>query len=54
MAMILIGGMVAALGVGVYVGLGAPGWKGREDRVVTPGHARRLKANQIDLLKRKR
>lgn len=53
-AAIIIGGMVVALGVGIYVGLGMPGIPGREDRVVPPGRARRLKQNQIDLLKRKR
>jgi hypothetical protein len=54
MAVLLIGGMVAALGVGIYVGLGAPGVPGREDRVVEPGRARRLKKQHIDLLKQRR
>jgi hypothetical protein len=45
--MILLLGMVAALGIGVYVGLGAPGWKGREDRVVEEGRARRLERRHI-------
>jgi hypothetical protein len=35
----IVGMMVVALAVGVYVGLGLPGMPGREDRVV--GHARR-------------
>jgi hypothetical protein len=48
--MIWILGMIA-LGIGVYVGLGMPGMKGREDRVVAPGHAKRLKKKHIDMLK---
>jgi hypothetical protein len=42
---ILILGMLLALGLGVYVGLGAPGFKGREDRVVDS--ARRLERRHI-------
>lgn len=38
---------VLALAIGVYVGLGLPGMPGREDRIVTPGRARRLKHNHI-------
>lgn len=38
--MLLILG-VLALGIGIYVGLGMPGTSGRQDRVVTPGKARR-------------
>jgi Uri superfamily endonuclease len=53
-AVFIIGGMIAALGVGVYVGLGAPGMPGRVDRVVEPGRARRLKKQHIDLLKSRR
>jgi hypothetical protein len=34
--------MILALAGGIYVGLGAPGLRGREDRVVTSGRARRL------------
>jgi hypothetical protein len=49
--MIWILGMVAALGLGVYVGLGAPGTKGREDRVVTEGKARRLERRHIHWLR---
>lgn len=50
----LIGGMVAALGVGIWVGMGLPGVRGlREDRVVEPGRARRLRKSHIDLLKRR-
>lgn len=33
---------VAALVLGVWVGLGMPGMSGREDRVVSSGRARRL------------
>jgi hypothetical protein len=44
-------GMVVALGVGVWVGLGAPGTKGAEDRVVTHGTARRLPKRHIDWLR---
>lgn len=39
--MLLILGALLALGIGIYVGLGMPGTSGREDRVVTPGKARR-------------
>jgi hypothetical protein len=38
---------VLALAIGIYVGLGLPGLPGREDRVVSPGRARRLKHNYI-------
>lgn len=55
MAYFIIGGLVAALGAGVWVGIGAPGLPGaREDRVVPPGQARRLKKHHIDLLKPRR
>ena len=55
MGILIIGGMVVALGVGVYVGIGAPGWKGlRQDRVVEPGRAKRIRKQHIDLLKRSR
>jgi hypothetical protein len=47
--MILVLGMVAALGLGLYVGLGAPGFKGREDRVVE--RARRLERKHIHWLR---
>lgn len=43
----IVMGMVVALGGGVYVGLGAPGLPGREDRIVSPGRARRLKRRHI-------
>jgi hypothetical protein len=45
--MILLLGMLLALGVGIYVGLGAPGFKGREDRVVSDGRAQRLPRRHI-------
>ncbi|MBR9991109.1 MAG: hypothetical protein KFH98_15215 [Gemmatimonadetes bacterium] len=55
MVFLIIGGLVAALGVGIWVGLGAPGFPGgREDRVVKPGHAHRLKKRHIDLLRSRR
>lgn len=45
-------GVIAALGAGVWVGLGMPGTSGREDRVVRPGHARReAKHRTLDWLK---
>jgi len=51
----MIGGLVFALCVGIWVGIGLPGVPGlREDRVVPPGRARRLKKQHIDLLKRHR
>jgi hypothetical protein len=43
----LIVALVLALGLGVYVGLGAPGLPGREDRVVAAGRARRLPKRSI-------
>jgi hypothetical protein len=48
--MFIIVGMLLALGLGVYVGLGAPGMKGREDRVVQ-GRAKRLQKRHIDWLR---
>jgi hypothetical protein len=50
----LLLGMAGALGFGVYVGLGAPGMRGREDRVVESGRAKRLQKRHIDLLKQQR
>lgn len=47
-------GMALALGVGVYVGLGAPGLRGRQDRVVTMGRPRRLQKRHIDWLRPRR
>lgn len=55
MGLLIIGGLVAALGAGIWVGIGAPGLPGaREDRVVRPGTAKRLKKHHIDLLKPRR
>jgi hypothetical protein len=34
-------GLVLAFAIGIWVGLGLPGTAGREDRVVSPGKARR-------------
>lgn len=51
----LVLGAVAALALGIWVGIGAPGLPGaREDRVVEPGRAKRLKKQHIDLLKPRR
>jgi hypothetical protein len=51
----LVLGAVAALAIGIWVGIGAPGLPGaREDRVVEPGRAKRLKKQHIDLLKPRR
>lgn len=49
--MIWVLGAIAALGIGVYVGLGLPGMPGREDRIVSPGRARRLERKRIDWLR---
>jgi hypothetical protein len=49
--MMLVLGMVAALGLGIYVGVGAPGFGGREDRVVGEGRARRLERRHIHWLR---
>ena len=55
MVYLIVGGMVAALAIGVWVGIGAPGLPGaRQDRVVPPGTARRLRKHHIDLLKPRR
>jgi hypothetical protein len=47
-------GMAVALGAGLWVGLGAPGTQGRQDRVVTSGRARRLQKRHIDWLRPRR
>jgi hypothetical protein len=50
--LIIIGGSILALAGGIYVGLGAPGTRGREDRVLPPGsRARRLERRRIDWLR---
>lgn len=45
--MLYIIGLVLALGIGVYVGLGTPGLPGRQDRLVHPGRAHRLKHKHV-------
>lgn len=45
---------VLALALGVYVGLGAPGWPGREDRVVHAGRARRLQHRHVHWIRQDR
>ncbi|HSJ15091.1 MAG TPA: hypothetical protein VK939_11790 [Longimicrobiales bacterium] len=48
----IILGAAVALGGGIYVGLGAPGMPGREDRVLPPGsRPRRLERRRIDWLR---
>ncbi len=51
--MYVIGGILA-LGVGIYIGLGAPGFPGREDRVLPSGMRRERKQyfTPIDLLRK--
>jgi hypothetical protein len=53
---IIIASFVIALGLGIYVGLGAPGFKGkgRVDRVVEPGRARRLNHKHLDWMRPRR
>jgi Uri superfamily endonuclease len=50
----LVAGMLVALGAGVYVGLGAPGTRGRQDRVVMHGRPKRLQRRHIDWLRPRR
>jgi hypothetical protein len=47
-------GMILALAVGIYIGLGMPGMPGREDRVLPSGMRRRRKQHftPLDLLRR--
>jgi hypothetical protein len=47
-------GMVIALALGIYIGLGMPGIPGREDRVLPGGMRRRKKDyfTPLDLLRR--
>jgi Uri superfamily endonuclease len=54
MTMWILIGMAVALGAGVYVGLGAPGTRGREDRVVRHGTPKRLQKRHIDWLRPRR
>ena len=52
--MYVIGGIVALM-IGVYIGLGFPGFPGREDRVLPTGMRRRRKERftPLDLLRRR-
>lgn len=52
--MLYIIGMVLALGLGIYIGLGRPGTPGREDRVLPGGMKRQRKQHftPLDLLRR--
>ena len=43
-----------ALAVGIYVGLGAPGFRGRENRIVAPGRARRLEHRYVHWIRQQR
>lgn len=43
--------MIIALGVGIYVGLGAPGFRGRQDRVITGGRGRRLPHRYVNWMR---
>lgn len=47
-------GAVAALALGIYIGLGFPGLPGRENRVLPKGKTRRKKKyfTPLDLLRR--
>lgn len=49
-------GMLLALGLGVYLGMGRPGTKGPEDRVLPPGMRRRKKRRftPLDLLSQRK
>lgn len=51
MTFFIILSLAGALGLGIWVGLGAPGFPGREDRVVAPGRARRLEPRHLDWLR---
>lgn len=46
--------MAGALIFGIWVGLGAPGTRGRENRLVKSGRARRLDHSYIHWLRQKR
>jgi len=45
---VFIIGSVIALAAGVWVGLGHPGFKGRDDRIVEPGRAHRLERKPLN------
>ncbi|MBI4410164.1 MAG: hypothetical protein HY561_10680 [Gemmatimonadetes bacterium] len=42
-------GAIAALGLGIYIGLGMPGLPGPHDRVLPPGRARRPRRRHTPL-----
>jgi hypothetical protein len=46
---LIIAGMIAALGIGIYIGLGMPGMPGPQDRVLPPGRARRPQRRHVAL-----
>lgn len=48
---LIILSLIIALGLGVYVGLGAPGFPGRVNKWVPSGRARRLQARHLDWLR---
>jgi hypothetical protein len=53
--LIWIFGLIVALGLGMWVGLGWPGLdRGRKDRVVPPGRSRRLPSNHIHWIRTRR
>lgn len=54
--MLYIVGLVLALALGIYIGLGSPGLPGRQDRFVASGRARppRRKSVPLDWLKKNR
>lgn len=54
MSYLIILSLIAALGLGIWVGLGAPGVPGRQNRVVESGRARRLKPRHLDWLRPRR
>jgi hypothetical protein len=51
MAYLIILSLFLALALGIYVGLGAPGMPGRENRIVGQGRARRLPNRHLDWLR---
>lgn len=54
--MVYIIGMVLALGLGIYLGLGRPGTSGPEDRVLPSGMRRHRKRHftPLDLLRQRK
>jgi hypothetical protein len=45
---------IVALAGGIYVGLGAPGFPGRQDRFVASGRAQRLRHRHIHWIRQDR